>query len=310
MTPKFLTYENAAHAVSWQGTVDALRDGHLLPRAEIGDLFLGPGTATLLNRAAYVEGLGYGVKAVTVMHDNAAKGLPTIQGAMMVYEPETGAVEAIIDSRLVTEFKTAGDSVLGACLLARKDSKHLLIVGAGVVARSLVSAYSALFPQLERISIWARRPEQAQSLVSDLTDVAADVVAVSELQAAAGQADIITSATMAREPVLLGEWISPGTHVDLIGAFKADMREADDALMSNGSVFVDSRETTIHHIGELMFPIASGAISESDIRGDLYDLVPAEQNARKSDDEITVYKNGGGAHLDLMTASYIAKAVA
>ena len=228
MTPNYISYESCIDLLSWEGSVAALRAGHLWPKADIADIFLGPQTATLLNRAAFIDGLGYGVKAVTVVGDNPAKGLPTVQGAMMVYAPDTGALSAIIDSRLVTEIKTASDSTLGARLLARPDSKRLLIVGAGTVAESLIRAYSAIFPGLEHISIWARRPEQAQALLARMTGITAKLSVAEDLATAAASADIISSATMARMPVLKGEWISPGTHVDLIRAFKADMREADD----------------------------------------------------------------------------------
>ncbi len=309
MSANYITYDGAIHLVTWKGAVAAIREGHSLPKAQIGDLFLGPKTATLLNRAAYIEGLGYGVKAVTVMDANSSKGLPTIQGGMMVYDPMNGALNAIIDSKLVTELKTAADSVLGAQLLARNNSKKMLIVGAGVVAESLVRAYHEMFPSLETISIWARRVDQAESLVARLADLKVNLVVAENLAAAAAQSDIISSATMAREPVLKGEWISPGTHIDLIGAYKADMREADDVLISKGSIYVDSRETTLHHIGELMIPLAAGVILETDIKGDFYDLTVGEQSARTSDNEITVFKNGGGAHLDLMIADYIARVV-
>ncbi|XEU85653.1 ornithine cyclodeaminase [Tistrella mobilis] len=312
VTPDLLTYEACAGALDWAGAVEALRRGHLRPRAEIADIFLGPRTATLLNRAAFIPGLGYGVKAVTVMDGNAARGLPTVQGAMMVYDAETGSLRAVIDSRLVTEFKTAADSVLGARLLARPDSRHLVIVGAGVVATSLIRAYGAIFPDLERISVWARRPEQARALVdaargpAEAAGITARLEAAPDLDAALAEADIISSATMARSPVIHGARVRPGTHVDLIGAFKADMREADDALIGSSRLFVDSRATTLHHIGELTMPIKAGVITEADVLGDLYDLVPATAPARRSADEITVYKNGGGAHLDLMIADYIA----
>jgi ornithine cyclodeaminase/alanine dehydrogenase-like protein (mu-crystallin family) len=309
MSTNYITYESAIHLVTWEGAVTAIRDGHSLPKAQIGDLFLGPKTATLLNRAAYIDGLGYGVKAVTVMDDNASKGLPTIQGGMMVYDPLDGALSAVIDSKLVTELKTAADSILGAQLLARADSKKLLIVGAGVVAQSLVRAYHKMFPLLDTISIWARRADQAQSLVAKLADLDVKLVVVENLAEAAANSDIISSATMAREPVIKGEWISPGTHIDLIGAYKADMREADDVLIAKGTVYVDSRETTLHHIGELMIPLAAGVILETDIKGDFYDLTASATPARKSNDEITIFKNGGGAHLDLMIADYIARVV-
>jgi ornithine cyclodeaminase/alanine dehydrogenase-like protein (mu-crystallin family) len=309
MTIRQITYDDTIEHLSWPDAVAALREGHRLPRAQVADMFLGPGDATLLSRGAWIQGLGFGVKSVSVFDDNPQQGLPTIQGGMLVFEPKNGCLEAVIEGRLVTEIKTAADSVLGATYLARPDSRQLLIVGGGTVARSLIRAYTAVFPTLERVSIWTRRPEQSRALAAELSSEAIPVEAIPDLAEAAGQADIISCATMAREPVLQGAWIRPGTHVDLIGAYKADMREADDDLISSASLYVDSRETTIHHIGELMMPIASGAISEASVLGDLYDLATDGATAGRSPDEITVFKNGGGAHLDLMTARYISSLV-
>ncbi len=304
--PPFLGYDAMIGRLDWPEAVEALRIGHGLPAAEIKDVFLGPPTGTMVSRSAYIEGLGYGAKTFTVLDANAARGIPTVQGAMLVFDKDSGSLRAIVDSVLVTEFKTAADSVLGARLLARPDSKRLLIVGAGTVATSLVKAYAAAWPGLERISVWSRRPEQAQQLVARLGDRGIDLVAVSDLKAALAEADIVSSATMARQPVILGEWVRPGTHVDLIGAFKADMREADDALMARAAVFVDNRETA-GHIGELIAPIASGAITADSVLGDLYDLVRSDARRRQSDQEVTLFKNGGGAHLDLMIASWMVR---
>lgn len=303
--PRIVTYDQGIGQMTWTGAIEALRRGHLLPKAQIADVFLGPGTGTMMSRAAYIEGLGYGAKTFTVMDANAARGLPTVQGAMAVFDSDTGALTAIVDCRLVTEFKTAADSVLGATLLARQDSRTLLVVGAGAVAANLVAAYSAAFPGLREVLIWARRPEQAFALAGRM-DGAISVRPAPDLRAAMAKADIITSATMARAPVILGEWVQPGTHVDLIGAYKADMREGDDALLATSSLFVDSRETTLGHIGELMIPIASGVITAECVLGDLYNLVQPQARRRTSRDEVTVYKNGGGAHMDLMIASSIA----
>ncbi|KGJ06948.1 ornithine cyclodeaminase [Paracoccus versutus] len=305
-----MSYAAAIGRLSWRDAVEALRQGHALPPAEIRDVFLGPPTGTMMSRSALIEGLGYGAKTFTVCDGNAAKGLPTVQGAMLVFDKDTGALQAIVDSPLVTEIKTAADSVLGASLLARPDSRHLLVVGAGTVAASLVRAYTAVLPGIERVSVWSRRPEQAQALVAGLGGVAADLQPAPDLRAAVGQADIVSAATMARQPVILGDWVRPGTHVDLIGAFKADMREADDALMARAALFVDSRATTLGHIGELTMPIASGAITAESVLGDFYDLLRPGARRRRSDDEITVFKNGGGAHLDLMIASWIARVMA
>lgn len=310
----FLSYADCMPRLSWHGAVEALRRGHGFPPAEIRDVFLGPASGTMMSRSAYIEGLGYGAKSFTVFGANAARGLPTVQGAMLVFDPENGALSAIVDSPLVTELKTAADSVLGASLLARPGSRHLLIVGAGTVATSLVKAYTEVLPALDRVSIWARRPEQARALVASLGaslgGIGAEIAVAEDLREAIGEADIVSSATMAREPVILGDWVRPGTHVDLIGAFKADMREADDRLIAGSALFVDSRATTLGHIGELIMPIESGAITAGDVLGDLYDLVREDARRRASDDEITVYKNGGGAHLDLMIATYIAETMA
>lgn len=301
-SPRFITHDSAGR-LDWQGAVQALRDGHVLPRAEIADTFLGPATATMMTRSAFIPGLGYGAKPFTVFDANAARGLPTVQGAMLVFDKDDGHLRAVVESGLVTACKTAADSVLGASLLARPDSRHLLIVGAGAVAASLVRAYTAVMPGIDQVTIWARRPEQAQALAEGI-ETPARLSVATDLRDALGRADIISSTTMAREPVILSEWVRPGSHVDLIGAYKADMREADDALMARAALFVDSRETTAH-IGELLLPLASGAITPDSILGDLYDLLRPGARGRQSDDEITVFKNGGGAHLDLMIASWI-----
>ncbi|MEF9605178.1 ornithine cyclodeaminase, partial [Paracoccus sp. PXZ] len=207
---QFLSYEAAIGRLDWFDAVEALRQGHALPRAEIRDVFLGPPTGTMMSRSAYIEGLGYGAKTFTVFDGNAARGLPTVQGAMLVFDKDDGRLQAIVDSPLVTEIKTAADSVLGASLLARPESRHLLVVGAGTVATSLVRAYTAVLPGVERVSVWSRRPEQARELAANMSGIEAELVAVEDLQDAVGQADIISSATMARQPVIRGDWVRPG----------------------------------------------------------------------------------------------------
>lgn len=299
-----LTRDTVRDHLTWAGVMEALRDGHSRPRARIGDQFLTRDQDTLLSRAAWIDGLGFGVKSVSVMPHNAEAGVSTIDGAMLVFEDVHGRLEAIVDSDLVTEWKTAGDSVLGAKLLARKDCRRLLIVGAGVVAETLVRAYCEIFPDLESIDVWGRSASKAEAFAAKMAARGFPVGHAPDLPDACLKADIVSAATMAKEPVIRGEWIAPGTHVDLIGAFKADMREADDGLLQKGRVFVDCIETTVDHIGELMIPLADGTILREDVLGDLYDLVPGRVG-RLSDDDITIFKNGGGAHLDLMTAKHI-----
>lgn len=191
ITPRRITYEDAAPLVTWPEAVAALRGGHALPKAQVGDIFLGPSAGSLLSRGAFIEGLGFGVKSVTVFGANPAAGLPSVQGAMFMFEPEHGQLAAIIDSRIVTELKTAADSVLGATYLARRDSETLLIVGAGTVARSLIDAYTAVFPSIRTIQIWARRTEQAEALAGAVSLPGIEIASVSDLPKAAAKADII-----------------------------------------------------------------------------------------------------------------------
>lgn len=300
----FISVEEANPKLNWHSIVSALEAGHRKTKPTLGDLFLTQADNTLLSRAAWVEQLGVGVKSVTVLPSNRQKNLPTIHGAMLLFDDQTGQLQAVLDSDLVTYWKTAADSVLGAKLLARPDSQHLLIIGAGVVAGSLVRAYSELFPNLQHITLYNRTPERATQLAKQLQQEGYEIAVNTDLAAAIADANIISTATLARQPILPSKWVKPGTHIDLIGAFTADMREADDDLMVRGCLFVDCIETTVDHIGELMIPLASGAIQHSDVLGDLYDLVEGRVG-RQSEADITLFKNGGGAHLDVMTARAI-----
>lgn len=285
--------------LDWLQLTEAIEAGHRLPRAEVGDTFLRRKGDTLLTRSAWIDGMGIAVKAATVFPENPAKrGIPTIHGAVNLLRDTDGLLEALVDFTLVTKWKTAGDSLLAARNLARKDARKILIVGAGTVALSMVEAYAAAFPGAS-FSIWARNAGAARDF-ADRTGA----TPVADLEAAVRGAEIIATATMATAPIIRGGWLQPGTHLDLIGAYRSDMREVDDETMRRARLFVDSRATTLHHIGELMIPIAAGVIAESDVVADFYDL-SSGRFARRSDDEITLCKNGGGAHLDLMTARYI-----
>lgn len=293
MTLTIVPHE-AEKLLTWAGLLDAFEAGHRLPKPDIKDLFVYRGADTILDRATWIDGLGALVKVATVVPGNAARGLPTIHGAVTLYDDTTGALTALVDFHLVTKWKTAGDSLMSARRLARKDSRNFLLVGAGTVARSMVQAYSSIFPDA-RFTCWSRTRASAEAM---------GVAVADDLEAAVRSADVICTATMANEPLIKGDWLQPGQHLDLIGAYKPGMREVDDTAMARARLFVDSRATTILHIGELIEPLKSGAITEDHILADFYDD-PALYT-RRSEDEITIAKNGGGAHLDLMTASYIA----
>jgi ornithine cyclodeaminase/alanine dehydrogenase-like protein (mu-crystallin family) len=293
----FISFEQGEALLDWIALTDALAQGHTLPKAEIGDTFLYRDPDTLLSRAAWIDGMGMAVKSATVFPRNAAQGKPNINGGVNLYSDSDGTLEAIIDFHLVTKWKTAGDSLLAARRLARKDASQILLVGAGTVARSLHAAYRAAFPNAS-FTVWSRTRASAQQMADSL----AGMRIAEDLQEAVAQADIIGSATMTTEPLIKGEWLRAGQHLDLIGAYRPDMREVDDEALQRARLFVDSFETTLGHIGEIKIPLESGAINRGDIIADFYDL---DAFIRTSDDEITICKNGGGAHLDLMTSRHI-----
>ncbi|MDG3041380.1 ornithine cyclodeaminase family protein [Roseicyclus marinus] len=289
--------------LDWLALCKAIEVGHRLPKAEIADIFLYRGQDTLLSRAAWIDGLGQLVKTATIFPGNKDIDKPAVNGSAAVYSDTDGTLAAIVDFHLLTKWKTAGDSLCAARILARPDSRVILIVGAGTVGRSLRQAYGAAFPQAQ-FWIWNRSPLCEERLLTEFPDTEQ----VHNLEEAVKGADIITCATMSTAPVIYGDWLQPGQHLDLIGAYRPDMRETDDRALQRARIFVDSRDTTIGHIGELKIPLASGAITESDVLADYYDL-PSGRFARRSDTEITLFKNGGGAHLDLMVARYILDSV-
>lgn len=297
MTVPFIPFAEGEKLLDWIALTEALDAGHRLPRAQIDDIFLYRDPDTLLNRAAWIDGMGLAVKSATVFPGNPGKGRPMVNGAVTLFDDKTGALEALVDFHLVTKWKTAGDSLCAARKLARPDSREILIVGAGTVGHSLRQAYGAAFPDA-RFTVWNRTVANAEKMAAAFPGMQV----ATDLEAAVRAADIVTSATMSTEPVLHGDWFRPGQHIDLIGAYRPDMREADDEAMRRARVFVDSYDTTVGHIGEIRIPLETGVIARDDVIADYY---TPDRFARMSDDEITLFKNGGGAHLDLMTSRYI-----
>ncbi len=299
MNIPFISRQTGEACLDWLALTRALEAGHDLPRAELGDTFLYRKSDTFLTRSAWIDGLGLLVKAASVFPGNPTRKIPAVNGAVTLFSDKDGTLEALIDFHLVTKWKTAADSLLAARRLARPDSRTVLIVGAGAVARSLIEAYGAGFPEAG-ISLWNRTAERAEAVVRDYPHVQI----LHDLERAVRDADIVSAATMSTKPLIRGEWLRPGQHVDLIGAYRPDMREADDAALTRACIFVDSRETVLDHIGELAIPIATKAITRQDVIADFYDLSRGTFR-RRHDDEITLFKNGGGAHLDLMTSRHI-----
>ena len=293
---RIIDFAEADSRLSWLVLVEALAAGHDLPKADIEDTFLNRSPDTLLSRAAWIDGLGALVKTATIFPAMRSMGW---WGSMAgcLYSDRTGQLEALLDFHLVTKWKTAGDSLLSALRAAPKNPSRILIIGAGTVAGSMIDAYAVAFPVF--LSRSGTEPKQPPKRCAPA--IRAQALQPICLPPLPRQT---SSAARPCQPRLFcaGSGCEPGTHVDLIGAYKSDMREADDALLRKARLFLDSTDTVIGHMGEYTTPLQEGVISREDIIADYYDL---PLFARQSEDEITVSKNGGGAHLDLMTARYI-----
>ena len=296
MSVPVIPFDAGQARLDWLELAAALEAGHALPKAEIGDTVLQRGGDTMLSRAAWIDGMGLAVKTATVFPGNAKVEQPPIHGGVTLYSDRDGTLAAILDFHLVTKWKTAADSLLGALKLARKESERILIVGAGAVGHSLYAAYSVGFPKA-KFTVWNRTFAKAHAFAAAYDNV----TPVDDLAYAVRAADIITCATMATSPILNGDWLQPGQHVDLIGAFRPDMREADNDAVTRGTVFVDTRNG-MEGAGDLAQPIAAGIMTWDEIVADYYDLVQGRHTGRRDGEEITVCKNVGGGHLDLFTA--------
>ncbi|MFL5259645.1 MAG: ornithine cyclodeaminase [Hyphomicrobiales bacterium] len=285
----------------WERLVGALAEAHRGPKPLVDRSEIHDGDNTFLNLPAWQPGVAMGTKIITVLPRNADRsdGPPAIQAVYPLFDGETGSPLAVIDGTALTYRKTAADSALGSQLLSRSDASTLLMVGAGALARYLIEAHRAVRP-IDTVLVWNRRKDKAEKLAADCGGET-----VEDLSAAVPAADIISCATSSTSPLVKGEWLKEGAHLDLVGGFTPDMRECDDASVSRARLFVDSRWFAIDQPGDLADPLRRGVIGREKIEADLFDLCQPGHEIRRLPQDITLFKNGGGAHLDLFTALFI-----
>jgi len=301
----FVDRDAAERVIDPLALVDHLEACHRQARAAAGDVLLldpQPGTgASFLCRAAWRPGTALGVKFGPIMPSNAARNLPTVTTLVALFEGETGQPVALIDGHPVTNWKTAADSALAQRHLAREGARRLLMIGAGTLAPYLIKTHVAIRPSLTEVQVWNRSRGRAESMVAALAESGIAATIAGDLEQAVRAADVISTATLAEEALVRGAWLRPGQHLDLVGPFLPNMREADKAAVVAGRLSVDTKDGTVGRCGEI---IDAG---EAAIEGDLYDI--AQGLRRRGAAEITVFKNAGGGHLDLMTAEFIAQKV-
>jgi alanine dehydrogenase len=255
---------------------------------------------TLLLMPAWQAGGGLGVKIVTVFPDNARRSLPSVCGTYVLLDGATGMPRAVLDGAALTLRRTAAASALAADSLARPDAATHLMVGTGALAPHLIAAHAAVRPVRE-VRIWGRDPAKAAALATRLAESGVNAAPAGDLEGAARRADIITCATLATAPLLRGDWLRPGTHVDLVGGFTPDMREADDTAIRRSRVYIDT-EMAAQEAGDIVQPLRSGLLTRQQIAGDLFGLCRGERAGRRDPGEITLFKSVGSALEDLAAA--------
>lgn len=294
--------ENIRQALDYPYLINALRHAHVeFEMPQLDRRILSSHDDRFVNLTAWVSGKAIAVKLVGVFPGNVKRQPPepSIQGIVILLDGSTGRPLMTCDGAEITNRKTAADSALGADYLARKDARTLLVMGAGGLAPHMVRAHLAVRPNIENVLIWNRTPEKAEVVVNELALEGISARVQRTLDDVISQADIISSVTMANTPLIKGALLKQGAHIDLVGSYMPEMREADDETIRRASMIcMDTREG-YDCTGDIIQPLNNGVITFEDIAADHFELARTENTGRRNDEEITVFKNIGGAHLDL-----------
>ena len=302
----FFSADQVHAALGYTLLVDALRaafrEGCTVPLRHVHDV-TGEGDRLLL-MPAWRPGGDLGVKLATVFPRNRERGVATVSALYVLLDGATGHPRALIDGEALTLRRTAAASALAASYLARKDSANLLVIGTGALAPHMARAHCALRP-VGKLLLWGRRPERTHALAAQLRDEGLPAQALADLPSALAQADIVSCATTATEPVVHGALLHPGMHLDLVGGFTPQMREGDDDLIARAEIFVDSYAGALREAGDLVQPLASGVLVRERVRAELAELVAGAHPGRRSPEEITLFKSVGTALEDLCAAGLV-----
>jgi ornithine cyclodeaminase len=307
----FLNAGQLSAALSYPILVEALRlafrKGAEAPRRHVHPISPDH-DAVLLLMPVWQPERHAGVKIVTVAPRNPQRGLPSVHSVFMLLDSATGAPVCLMDGEELTLRRTAAASALASDYLSRADSSRLLVIGTGSLAPYMAAAHCTTRP-IKTVSVWGRSAEKAAScadlLRRQLEGSGILVEVAGELEAAVRQADIITCATTSTTPIVHGAWVQPGAHVDLVGGFRPNMREADDALLCSSKVFVDTWNGALAEAGDLVQPMEAGKLARADLQAELADLCAGRHQGRSSPQQITLFKSVGAALEDLCAADLV-----
>ena len=308
MTIPFISADDMRGGLNFAGLIEALRTEHLNESPEMERTLMTQEMSEASDRSyvawhAWTHDDLLSVKLITVFPDNpqAQVPIPAIHALITLFDGHHGRPLALLDGTELTNWKTAAETALATDLLARKDAQSLLIVGAGALAPYHIRALLTARPGISRVMVWNRSRSKAMKMSEDMTT---PIEIIDDLSLAVQEADIIVTLTSASEPLVRGAWLKPGTHLSLVGSFTPTMREVDDEVMRRGKIFVDTHQFSVEHCADLVQPIAAGVISAADIQADLFALCQNSHPGRSNEVEITVFKNAGGAHLDMYAAKF------
>ena len=265
--------------------------------------------ATLLLMPAWEAGRSLGVKVAAVFPDNSRLGLPAIQATYLLLDGSTGQLNVIIEGKSLTATRTAAASALASDFLSRPDSRTLMMIGAGALAPQLIRAHAAVRP-IEQVYVWARNTEAAARLRDNLAGSPFDIQVVQDIPTGMERADIISCATLSPDPLVLGRYLKPGQHIDLVGSYKKNTREADDETVRKAEIFVDTYQGALVETGDLAIPLATGVLERSAVKAELSELCGGQKPGRVSGSAITLFKSVGHASEDLAAANYFYSKIA
>jgi ornithine cyclodeaminase len=274
-----------------------LRHHHDFPNPEV------QADSTLLLMPAWNPSKNAGVKIVTVSPENGQFDLPSIQGTYIYFDAVKGSIKAILEAKSLTVKRTAAASALASSYLSRENSSSLLMIGTGALSINLIKAHAAVRP-IKEVFIWGRSFEKATAICEELKNENFTSTPIKSIQEKISEVDIISCATLSKAPLVLGKYLKSGQHIDLVGAYKKDMREADDETISKAAVYLDTFQGGLKESGDIVTPLQNGILKKEDIKADLFQLCSNQKTGRNSAEEITVFKSVGHALEDLAAANY------
>ena len=259
--------------------------------------------STLLLMPSWEAGNDLGVKIVSVNPNNGKYNLPSIQGSYLYMDGHKGMIRAILDAKALTAKRTAAASALAASYLAKKDASSMLMLGTGALSVNLIKAHTSI-RSIKNVFVWGRNFMKAQLIAEQFDQQNFKVIAIENYIETISHVDIVSCATLSKEPLVFGKLLKEGQHLDLVGAYKKDMREADDEAVRRSSVFIDTFQGGLKESGDIVIPLQNGSLKDTDIKADLFGLCSGGHKGRKSDREITFFKSVGHASEDLIGARF------